>query len=114
MDSIGRFNNPNINISDETEEFLESRKYKYKNNDNEFIDVLIGKTNSYLIIRISYYYEIKLNLYSLSKSINTNLETIDELFTFIKNIFKQINFNYKIFEDKINSFCRRKTNRINS
>ena len=87
MDSSLLYDKPTNNGIYELEELLDSRIYKTKL-DNEFIDILLGKSKSNMIIRISHY-EITIIPENFTKLIKTKIKSLDDLFFFFKNLFKK-------------------------
>ena len=69
------------------------KKYKAVYGSN-FYNIIIEKTNNNIIIRINYF-EIKLNIQSLSLLTNTIFNSNDKGFEFIINIFNQNNYYIK-------------------
>ena len=96
MDSSLLYDKPTNNGIYELEELLDSRIYKTKL-DNEFIDILLGKSKSNMIIRISHY-EITIIPENFTKLIKTKIKSLDDLFFFFKNLFKKNKF--KVIKSK--------------
>ena len=69
------------------------KEYKAVYGSN-FYNIIIEKTNNNIIIRLNYY-EIKLNIQSLSLLTNTIFNSNDKAFEFIINIFNQNNYYIK-------------------
>ena len=69
------------------------KEYKAVYGSN-FYNIIIEKTNNNIIIRLNYY-EIKLNIQSLSLLTNTIFNSNDKAFEFIVNIFNQNNYYIK-------------------
>ena len=69
------------------------KEYKAVYGSN-FYNIIIEKTNNNIIIRLNYF-EIKLNIQSLSLLTNTIFNSNDKAFEFIVNIFNQNNYYIK-------------------
>ena len=89
MDAIP-FMTPN---SSSFEPVIIRKEYKAVYGSN-FYNIIIEKTNNNIIIRINYF-EIKLNIQSLSLLTNTIFNSNDKGFEFIINIFNQNNYYIK-------------------
>ena len=102
---------------DENEKFINFNEYKIKKDDSS-IDILIGITEQYIVIR-SLYYEVRINSNELSLLTKIIYNSLDEVFEYLNNLFKEKEVIIKnITKDrmtlilKINDYIRRKEKQI--
>ena len=104
---------PNKNIIP-MENLLESREFQILQGNNVFL-ILIGKTMNLVKVKSSYF-SVDLNFKEISTIAEFPLNSIDELFNFIVNIFMSNNVKVEMTNNEMNlilAFLNNK-NKINN
>jgi hypothetical protein len=102
---------------DKKEKLKDFKEYKIKKDDS-YINILIGKKRDSILIR-SLFYEIRFNEADLSLLFNTNFNSLNESYEFIKNVFEKnkvivkeiLNFKM-ILEIEINGLKKKEKEKI--
>ncbi len=102
---------------DENEKFIHFNEYKIKKDDSS-IDILLGITEQYIVIR-SLYYEVRINPSELSLLTKIIYNSLDEVFEYLNNLFKEKEVIIKNISKermtlifKINDYIRKKEKQI--